>query len=63
MLTARGHVLTRQQAEGSGAALFITKPFSPNQLLLDVQRLTKEAGRAPSGAPVSPPTPAPAAAA
>ncbi|HTI73200.1 MAG TPA: response regulator [Candidatus Limnocylindria bacterium] len=39
MLTARGHVLTRTEAEGSGAAMFITKPFSPNQLLADVQRL------------------------
>jgi DNA-binding response OmpR family regulator len=39
MLTARGHSLTRIEAEGSGAAMFITKPFSPNQLLADAQRL------------------------
>jgi two-component system, chemotaxis family, chemotaxis protein CheY len=39
MLTARGHALTRQEAEGSGAALFLTKPFSPTQLLNDVRRL------------------------
>lgn len=39
MLTARGHTLARSEAEGSGAAMFITKPFSPNQLLADVQRL------------------------
>lgn len=29
MLTARGHVMTRQEAEESGATLFLTKPFSP----------------------------------
>jgi CheY-like chemotaxis protein len=39
MLTARGHTLARSEAEGSGAAMFVTKPFSPNQLLADVQRL------------------------
>lgn len=39
MLTARGHSLTRTEAEGSGAAMFVTKPFSPNQLLADVRRL------------------------
>ena len=39
MVTARGHVLTRQEAEGSGAALFLTKPCSPMQLLREVQRI------------------------
>lgn len=39
MLTARGHVLTRQDAEGSGAALFLTKPCSPMQMLKEVQRI------------------------
>ncbi|OHE80996.1 MAG: hypothetical protein A2107_15225 [Verrucomicrobia bacterium GWF2_62_7] len=39
MLTARGHVLTRQDAEGSGAALFLTKPCSPMQLLKEVQQI------------------------
>lgn len=39
MLTARGHTLTRTEAEGSGASMFVTKPFSPNQLLADAQRL------------------------
>jgi CheY-like chemotaxis protein len=43
MLTARGHSLTRTEAEGSGAAMFITKPFSPNQLLADAQRLLSQA--------------------
>ena len=39
MLTARGHVMTRQEAGESGAALFLTKPFSPTQLLQEVKRL------------------------
>ena len=39
MLTARGHVLTRQEATDSGAALFITKPFSPSLLLAEVQKI------------------------
>jgi CheY-like chemotaxis protein len=42
MLTARGHVLTRQDAEESGAALFLTKPCSPMQLLKEVQRILGE---------------------
>lgn len=40
MLTARGQILTRQEAESSGASLFLTKPFSPTQLLTEVARLT-----------------------
>jgi CheY-like chemotaxis protein len=39
MLTARGHSLTRRQAEASGAAAFLTKPFSPTELLATVGRL------------------------
>lgn len=39
MLTARGHIMTRQEAEESGAALFVTKPFSPTQLLSEARRL------------------------
>lgn len=39
MLTARGHVMTRQEAGESGAALFLTKPFSPTQLLAEARRL------------------------
>lgn len=38
MLTARGHQVTRQDAENSGASLFLTKPFSPTRLLQEVQR-------------------------
>lgn len=39
MLTARGQNLTRQQAEESGAAAFLTKPFSPTELLATIQKL------------------------
>lgn len=39
MLTARGHTLTRQQAEDSGASAFLTKPFSPTELLATIQKL------------------------
>lgn len=39
MLTARGHVMTRQKAEEAGVAMFLTKPFSPSQLLAEARRL------------------------
>ena len=42
MLTARGQVITRQEAAASGANLVLTKPFSPTQLL---------AGSGPPGGP------------
>ena len=43
MLTVRGQAMTRQQAEASGAALFLTKPFSPSQLLAEAKRLLESA--------------------
>jgi len=39
MLTVRGQAMARQQAEQSGAAVYLTKPFSPSQLLVEVKRL------------------------
>ena len=39
VLSAKGHALTKVQAEVAGAAMFLTKPFSPNQLLSDVKRI------------------------
>ena len=39
MITASAHHITRQEAEQSGAALFLTKPFSPTQLLQAVRTL------------------------
>ena len=38
VLSAKGHALTRVEAEASGAALFLAKPFSPNELLEAVQK-------------------------
>jgi CheY-like chemotaxis protein len=42
MLTARGHTMTRQEAEESGAESFLNKPFSPTQLLTEIQRLASK---------------------
>ena len=39
MITANSHAVTRQESEAAGAALFLTKPFSPNQLLNEIKRL------------------------
>jgi DNA-binding response OmpR family regulator len=39
MLTVRGQAMTRLQAELAGAAVYLTKPFSPSQLLAEVRRL------------------------
>lgn len=41
MITANAHHVTRELAESSGAALFLTKPFSPSKLMLEIQRLTQ----------------------
>ena len=39
MITANAHQMTRDDAEKSGAALFLTKPFSPTKLLQEIQKL------------------------
>ena len=39
VLSAKGHALTKVEAEIAGAALFLTKPFSPNQLLGEVKKI------------------------
>jgi two-component system alkaline phosphatase synthesis response regulator PhoP len=39
VLSAKGHALTKVEAEVAGAAMFLTKPFSPNQLLGEVTRI------------------------
>lgn len=39
MITASAYNITRQEAELSGAAMFLTKPFSPTQLLMAVRAL------------------------
>lgn len=38
MLTAKGQSLTRTEAEQSGAEHFVTKPFSPTELLAEVKK-------------------------
>lgn len=38
-ITANTHVISQQEAESSGATMFLTKPFSPAQLLTEIQRL------------------------
>ncbi len=39
MITANSHIVTRQESESAGAALFLTKPFSPLQLVTEIRRL------------------------
>ena len=39
VLSAKGHSLTKVEAELAGAVLFLAKPFSPNQLLGEVRRI------------------------
>ena len=39
MLTMRGQTVARQQAAESGAAIYITKPYSPSQLLAEAKRI------------------------
>ena len=46
MLTANSHQVTREEAEASGAALFLTKPFSPTRLVTEIRRLIPAAQEA-----------------
>lgn len=39
VLSAKGHALTKIEAELAGAVLFHPKPFSPSQLLNEVQKI------------------------
>jgi CheY-like chemotaxis protein len=39
VLSGKGHALTRVEAERAGAVLFLSKPFSPNQLLVEVKKI------------------------
>lgn len=42
MITTSAQMLTRQESEASGAALFLTKPFSPTRLLQEIKRLLEK---------------------
>jgi CheY-like chemotaxis protein len=42
MITTSAQTLTRQESESSGAAMFLTKPFSPTQMLMEIKRLLGE---------------------
>jgi CheY-like chemotaxis protein len=42
VLSAKGHALTKVDAVMAGAVLFLAKPFSPNQLLGEVQKILAE---------------------
>jgi CheY-like chemotaxis protein len=39
VLSAKGQALTKVEAEFAGAVLFLAKPFSPNQLLGETQKI------------------------
>ena len=39
VLSAKGHALTRVEAEVAGAVMFLAKPFSPSQLLGEAQKI------------------------
>ncbi len=43
MVSAKGHALTKVEAEQAGAAMFLTKPFSPNQLLSEAKKILGQA--------------------
>lgn len=45
VLSAKGHALTKVEAKLAGAALFLTKPFSPNQLLSEVRKILESPAR------------------
>jgi CheY-like chemotaxis protein len=45
VLSAKGHSLTKAEAELAGAVLFLSKPFSPNQLLGEVQKILAPASQ------------------
>ena len=43
IITANGHHIARKESESSGAAVFLTKPFSPVQLLTEIRRFVPAA--------------------
>ena len=53
MLTSRGQNVTRVDAEGSGAALYLTKPFSPSALAAEARRIIEAAAAAEANPPAA----------
>jgi two-component system chemotaxis response regulator CheY len=49
MLTANPHKFSREDAETSGATVFLTKPFSPTRLVAEIRRLTASTEPAAQG--------------
>jgi CheY-like chemotaxis protein len=43
VITANGHHMARKESEQCGASVFLTKPFSPTQLLTEIRRLVPAA--------------------
>jgi CheY-like chemotaxis protein len=39
IITANGHHIARKESENCGAAVFLTKPFSPTQLLAEIRKV------------------------
>ncbi len=48
VLSSKGQALTQVEATLAGAALFLTKPFSPTQLLAESRRIMAAAAVSPS---------------
>jgi CheY-like chemotaxis protein len=47
MITANSHYATQQESAAAGAAVFLTKPFSPKQLLDEIRRLVPDSAAKP----------------
>ena len=43
VLSSKGHALTRVEAELAGASMFLTKPFSPSQLVGEAKKMIASA--------------------
>jgi len=39
VITANGHYLARKESQNCGASVFLTKPFSPLQLLTEIRKI------------------------
>lgn len=48
IMTANAQRFTREQAEAAGVSAFLTKPFSPTQLMTEVRRHLEQPGSPPA---------------